>query len=106
MTRISTHVTGSMWPFLADSIQCTAGEEVLHSGLLNFWTSIATLVIIGGEALAGAGTISRLSRNGRMLHALSVSWNNGIALRNGFVSIPEENWIGLKNRKWRLVALR
>ena len=54
----------------------------------------------------GAGTISRLSGNGRMLHALSVGWNNGIALRNGFVSIPEEDWIGLKNRKWRLVTLK
>ncbi|OCK90530.1 HET-domain-containing protein [Cenococcum geophilum 1.58] len=107
-------------------VDITAGEEVLHSGFLTFWTSTATiyffierpnphrrgpprhtclsttgevlkaipcssslktaqgddldvdheisildLVIIGGEALVGAGTISRLSGNGRMLHALS-----------------------------------
>jgi len=68
--------------------------------------SILDLVVIGGEKLYIAGGISGLAGSGRMLHTLSVRWEDGIAFREGCVSIAEEHWVLLKNREWKLVTLR
>jgi hypothetical protein len=68
--------------------------------------AILDLVVVGGEIIDGAGTISRISGTGRMLHALSVTWKDGIAIRETHVRIAEEHWVSLKNRGWKLVTLK
>ncbi|PQE22829.1 Heterokaryon incompatibility protein [Rutstroemia sp. NJR-2017a BBW] len=67
---------------------------------------ILDLVIVHGEIFEVTGGISGLSRSGRVLHALSVSWNDRGAIREGSLSIAEEHWILLKNREWKLVTLQ
>jgi len=68
--------------------------------------TILDLVIVHGEFCEVTGGISGLSRTGRVLHALSVGWKNGVAFREGHVVIAEEHWILLKNREWKLVTVR
>jgi hypothetical protein len=68
--------------------------------------AILDLVIVHGQIFEVAGGISGLSRSGRVLNALSVSWNDRGAIREGSVDIAEEHWILLKNREWRLVTMQ
>jgi hypothetical protein len=66
--------------------------------------AILDLVVVGGEIIEGAGTISRISGTGQILHALSVTWKDGIVMSH--VRIAEEPWVSLKNRGWKLGTLK
>ncbi|KAK0105101.1 hypothetical protein ONS95_004536 [Cadophora gregata] len=68
--------------------------------------TILDLVIVHGEITQTAGGISGLSSTGRVLRALAVGWEDGVAIREGFVLIAEEHWVGLENREWKLVTMR
>jgi hypothetical protein len=68
--------------------------------------AVLDLVIVHGEIFEVTGGVSGLSSTGRVLRALSVSWKDGVAFREGYVDIAEEHWVLLKNREWKLVTLR
>lgn len=68
--------------------------------------SVLNLIIVDRVILQGTGTLTGRTGSGHLLYALEVEWNNEVALREGCISLPEEDWVSLEDRKWKLVTLR